>query len=70
MASRRSRNRPNKRAVDFDLPAPDIERAFEKLTAERRVREPAGDEGDTIITRDGTTVDLRAPWPMPGHNTI
>lgn len=67
MASRRSRNRPDRRAVNFDGPAPDIEAAFAKLTAERKQREEGGDEGDTITTKDGSTVDLRAPWPMPGQ---
>lgn len=64
--SRRARNRTDRRAVNFDGPAPDIEAAFAKLTAERQPLEQGGDEGDTITTQDGATVDLRAPWPMPG----
>lgn len=64
--SRRARNRTNRRVVNFDGPAPDIEAAFAKLTAERQPREDVGDEGDTITTKDGTTVDLCNPWPMPG----
>lgn len=64
--SRRARNRLDRRAIDFDGPAPDIEAAFAKLTAERKQREDGGDEGDTITTKDGSTVDLRAPWALPG----
>lgn len=63
--SRRARNRPDRRAVNFDSPAPDIEAAFAKLTAERKPLEEVGDEGDTITTNDGRTVDLRAPWQLP-----
>lgn len=62
MASRRARSRPDKRAVDFDGPAPDIERAFEKLTAERK-RE---DGDDPITLKTGETLDLRGPWVIPG----
>ena len=64
--SRRLRTRLDRRSIDFDGPAPDIEAAFAKLTAERKQREEGGDEGDTITTKDGSTVDLRAPWRVPG----
>ncbi len=64
MASRRLRTRPDKRSVDFTLPAPDIERAFEKLTAERK-RDEHGDEGEPITLKTGETLDPRRPWPMP-----
>ena len=63
--SRRARIRLDRRAIDFDGPAPDIEAAFAKLTAERSQRDEGGDEGEAIATKDGSTVDLRAPWPMP-----
>lgn len=65
MASRRSRNRPDKRAVDFDGPAPDIEAAFAKLTAERKPRE---DDDSPITLEDGSVVDLAKPWAMPGEH--
>lgn len=64
--SRRARNRQDRRAVNFDGPAPDIEAAFAKLTAERVQRDEGGDEGETITTKDGSVLDLRKPWPMPG----
>ncbi len=61
MASRRARTRPDKRAITYhDGEAPDIERAFQKLTAERKpVEEP------TLTLRDGSVVDLREPWKVP-----
>lgn len=65
MASRRSRTRPDKRAITYhDGDAPDIERAFQKLTAERKpVEEP------TLTLRDGSMVDLKAPWKGPQERT-
>lgn len=61
--SRRARSRLDKREVRFDVDAPDIERAFARLTAERR--DTCGDEGTSLTLKDGSTVDLAAPWPLP-----
>ena len=64
MASRRIRTRPDKRTVDFDGPAPDLERAFQVLTTERR---PRNDEDSLITLKDGSTVDLAKPWKLPAN---
>lgn len=55
MASRRSRNRRDKRAeAEEFLAEPELDQA------------PDEPEADDITTTTGQRVDLRKPWPMPG----
>lgn len=67
MASRRSRSRPDKRAITYHAgDAPDIEAAFARLTAERKERrEP---EPEVITLKTGHRIDTRADWNFPTNS--
>lgn len=65
MASRRSRTRPDKRQLAYhDGGSPELERALANI-AGLPVKPRTEGEDEPITLKDGSTVDLRKPWPMP-----
>lgn len=62
MTSRRARTRGSKRDRFTAEPSPELTAALEHI---ERMELPREVDPDVIVTKHGTTVDLRRPWSFP-----